>query len=489
MKRRAKYSKIYTNLIFAFLIVIAPIYIVSLKINEYGEQAVREEIEHSMQSRVHFYIHLLENEFSRIVYMQKAFINDRELLRLGTASQALSSNEFREAVYSVNSRLKSMMNSSEYIADADVFLPEAERIVSVVSLFDKLPTEEYEALKSTDGSNPFVYWNNRLFVSFPYSELALINNESPVFLVSAEISQKEVTEVLDRLKIDSRGGAMIIGVDGEWIVSSDGERSIEMRAALPAIAGKKTDPGGTISLFEIEGERHWVAMERSDSLGITLAMYMPEEALLGKHKRYEGWFWLLSGISVLVVALFSYWIFRQIHQPIKRLVRAFEQVEKGNLAVSVTENRSDEFNYLYRQFNAAVKKIDELIHEVYEQKYRANLSELRHLQSQINPHFLYNSFFILSRMTKYEDYESINKLSNYLGAYFRFITRTHAEEVSMEEEAEHAKTYVHIQTFRFEERIEADFAELPGEYAGVRTPRLILQPIVENVYEHGLKNK
>ncbi|ULL17104.1 HAMP domain-containing protein [Paenibacillus sp. H1-7] len=488
---RTKLLSIYPKLIFTFLIVIAPIYIISMKMNEFGEQTVRKEVENSMQSRVHFYIRLLENEFNRIVHMQKEFVNDKDLRKLSTAASIISDIEFREAVYSVNTRMKAMMNSSIYIAETTAFLPSEDRMISSLTLYDKLPAEQYEALKaaSKELSNPFVYWRDRLFISFPYSDLALINKVDPIFLLSAELSQPELTEVLSRLKIDGSGGAMVIGKGGAWTVSSDPDA--EMAESIkPLIELTPTESAeGSFRVVELNRERYWISYESSPSLGITLLMYMPEAEMLGSQHRYREWFWKLSGISLLVIFVFSYWIFRQIHQPMRQLVRAFQSVESGNLSVSIKQDRSDEFHYLYKQFNVMVKRINELIHEVVEQKYRANISELRQLQSQISPHFLYNSFFVLSRMAKYEEYDNINRLSGYLGSYFRFITKTHIDEVILLEEVNYARTYVQIQNFRFEERIRAEFDELPAQFEHLRVPRLILQPVVENVYEHGMRNK
>ena len=498
MKLRKRLSSIYAKLIAAFLIVLVPVYIISLVMNEQGEASVRREIENSMKSRVSFYIRLLENDLFRIIQMQKEFINDRELRRLSLAASIMDDVEFREAVYAINARLKTMMNSNNYISDADVFLPEQERVVSAVQFYDKLPSEEYEALKkfSSRNDHPFVYWDNRLFVSFPYSlGLALMNDEDPVFLVSAEISQHEIREVLQRLKIDGSGGAMLIGQDGLWSVSTESDEQM-VKAVLPLLGQQAAEEGGiaeqrdgVFTTAELDGRKHWIAYHESPNLEISLLMYIPEDEMLGPQARNRIWFWLLSGVSVIVSVWFSYWIFRQIHMPIKRLVRAFQRVEDGNLNIEIKEKRSDEFYFLYQQFNGMVSRINELIHEVYEQKYRANLSELRQLQSQINPHFLYNSFFVLSRMAKYEDYESITRLSNYLGSYFQFVTRNHSDEVPLAEEVNYARTYVHIQDFRFEDRIKIEFDELPEAFHGIRVPRLIVQPVVENVYEHGLKNK
>ncbi|GIP34124.1 histidine kinase [Paenibacillus sp. J2TS4] len=491
MNLHVKLTSLYSKLFLAFLIVIVPIYVISLTMNEYGEKTIRKEVKNSMQSRVNFYIRLLENEFNRIIHMQKAFVNDRELRMLSTAAAIMGDIEYRDTVYTINSRLKAMMNSSVYIADADVFLPKEDRIITAVSFYEKMPHDKFKALKAVSSRprNPFVFWDGRLFVSFPYSDLALINKEEPVFLLSAEISQTEIAEVLERMKIGSSGGAMIIGQQGEWAIASEDDKDTQqvMLKLLSSHSGVQS--AGDFDIVEIDGKRNWVSFDYSPSLGIALFMHIPEEEMLGSQARYRLWFWMLSGISLLVVAVFSFWIFRQVHLPMKRLVRAFHRVEDGNLVVTIREDRSDEFSYLYKQFNTMVKRINELIHEVYEQKYRANLSELRQLQSQISPHFLYNSFFILSRMAKYENYESITKLSNYLGSYFRYVTRTNMEEVPLKEEVSFARTYVQIQTFRFEDRIRVEYSELPKEFEMISIPRLILQPIVENVYEHGLKNK
>ena len=113
--------------------------------------------------------------------------------------------------------------------------------------------------------------------------------------------------------------------------------------------------------------------------------------------------------------------------------------------------------------------------------------ELKQLQSQINPHFLYNSFFNIYRLAKDEDYENLTCFTQYLGSYYQYITRSASDEVSLLDEYNHAKTYCNIQQMRFHNRLELKMAPLPEAFAGYRVPRLIMQPIIENAFEHGLK--
>src|SRR5690606_13977204 len=99
----------------------------------------------------------------------------------------------------------------------------------------------------------------------------------------------------------------------------------------------------------------------------------------------------------------------------------------------------------------------ELIHQVYEQQLRAQSSELKQLQSQINPHFLYNTYFILYRLAKLNDNESIARFSHYLGDYFQYITRNASEDIPLEMEFKHAMTYAEIENIRFNNRIQVHF--------------------------------
>lgn len=134
-------------------------------------------------------------------------------------------------------------------------------------------------------------------------------------------------------------------------------------------------------------------------------------------------------------------------------------------------------------------QISRLIDEVYVQTNLAQRAQLKQLQAQINPHFLYNSFFVLSRRVKRHDFENAQELAKHLGNYFQFLARNESDFVMLRQEVEHAKSYAAIQGTRFISRLSIEFGELPVECEGILVPRLILQPLLENAFEHGLENK
>jgi two-component system, sensor histidine kinase YesM len=116
-------------------------------------------------------------------------------------------------------------------------------------------------------------------------------------------------------------------------------------------------------------------------------------------------------------------------------------------------------------------------------------AELKQLQYQINPHFLYNSLLIIYSLVKMGDSECAMKLARHMGNYYQYITRSSSEEVPLVKEITHAKDYVGIQRIRFSNRIKAEFEEIPEGMQNFIVPRLIVQPIIENSYNHGLKDK
>jgi two-component system sensor histidine kinase YesM len=227
---------------------------------------------------------------------------------------------------------------------------------------------------------------------------------------------------------------------------------------------------------------------KSDYLDMVLCKYIPENQVFASLKKYHITFWVFTLAALIIITLFTFSTNRFINRPLSKLVNSFREVEGGNLEIRIRHDHNDEFGYLYKRFNAMVENLDVLIHQVYKQKILAQKAELKHLQSQINPHFLYNSFFSLHNMVVNGDYENVELFTRQLGTYFQFVTRSAADVIPLEKEVAHARIYADIQSRRFRNRIKLEFEDLPEELRNIPVPRLIVQPLIENAFEHGLKN-
>lgn len=197
---------------------------------------------------------------------------------------------------------------------------------------------------------------------------------------------------------------------------------------------------------------------------------------------------VVVGMGLLFWLIIS-WANRAVNKPIRKIMGAFEKVRSGDLEVRIFHKANDEFGYIYDSFNNTVEKIDTLIHNVKEQKELLQNAELMQLQSQINPHFLYNSFYNIKFLAQNEEYQQIETLVTALARYYRFINKETSMDVSLADEVAHMENYIEIQQLRFGDKIKVEKEPVPESVAGIKVPKLILQPIIENAYNYGLKDK
>ena len=178
-------------------------------------------------------------------------------------------------------------------------------------------------------------------------------------------------------------------------------------------------------------------------------------------------------------------ISRSIYRPIQNLCQGMEAVEQGDFSIRYMTNSDDEFGVLGKRFNLMLEQIQLLIKQIYEDQRKLKNSELRALQSQIQPHFLYNSLdsiIWLLRMGKSQDAE---KMLTELSALFKISLSKGKEIISIYEELQHLKSYLFIINMiygkKFDYQIECD----PSLYS-YRTLKLLLQPLVENAIIHSV---
>ncbi|WP_158301550.1 sensor histidine kinase [Paenibacillus mesophilus] len=475
-------SSIFVKNIVLFMLFAVPMYGISLLINHSGSEHVKEQIFGSMQSRVHFYLNSLEEEISRVNRLKKQFITDDDLQRLSALALQMSNYDKRGAILRIQQKLQNVVDSSLYVNEASVHIPLIDRTISNAYYDEDVALSKIETLarESESRGSPFVVWNNELLIvqSAPRQM-----NGTTAYLAEIKLSEQKLRQTLVHITNETKGGAMLIDRERRWMLSSDGDdaRHEQWVRELASAGDQKT--------AAIAGEDYWLTYDYSEFLGAFLAVYVPEEQFMGWKRKYRLVIWLVTAVSLLFAGLFSYWNYRLIHKPLIRLVHAFRKMEKGDLQVRLEHRHEDEFRYLYDQFNATTARLNTLISEVYEQKIRSQRSELKQLQSQINPHFLYNSFFVLYRMAQRHDHDNVARFTEHLGHYFRFITRSDADEVTLEEEYEHMKAYTEIQRTRFSRSVETDIMPLPDRAKDVEVPRLILQPLVENAFHHALEHK
>lgn len=479
---------ILPKLLGTFLLIILPLYIISLRIHQIGESNVKKEISVSMSSRIAFYMQTLEAEVGRIKKLQNQYMIDDDIDDLSAIPFTLSTYENMLAQQRIQAKLNVLKSASLYVKEASIYIPAIKKSIYTDTINDELPQQHVEELVSLSAklTSPFVYWHDHLYLNVIYPDPRLYGPD-PLYMIQVQVDEAQVSAFLNGISNYEEAGAMLFDRDQGWRITGHPNDSLmdaitkELDGSMPTDADSKQ--------VTVQGQRYLIFSQKSNALDATLVTYLPEKLVLGSLRPYQNWFWVLSAASVLLVVVFSYHIYRVIHTPLRKLVAAFRRLERGEANIEIRHRNHDEFEYLYTRFNSTTHKLKQLISEVYESRIRSQRSELKQLQSQINPHFLYNTYFMIHRMARALDVDNLLTATQYLGEYFRFITRNTADEVTLEEEVGHTMAYIRVQMLRFSNRIRTEADELPGDCRHVVVPRLILQPILENAYEHGLKDQ
>lgn len=480
---------IFQKIIFIFLIVLLPLSSLSLITNLTNGNLLKQKIKNMMHIKVKSYSQMFDAEINYIVKLKQHYLFDDDLRNLSRLSDTLDPFERTAAINRLSKKLLLFKEASQLVESVSVYIPAIHKTISHAPFPQKSNSREQRAGGHADLGHAALM---EPAIVVDGEQMRLLIPDSP-YLGEAAICTFEIVLSMERIKetflgMIDEGNMAFIFADARyaWKVTN-----MELQAAdMQAIVALPQQADGVASANVRIGETSFFSVaQQSQSTQTSLMVVVPQSELFSLVKRNTYLLLVFSIISVLIIILFSSWIYHIIHKPLKVMVRGLRKVEKGDLDVYLQHHNDDEFQYLYEQYNMMISRLKVMIHEVYEQKIRSQQAELKQLQSQINPHFLYNTLFVLHRMAAAYGLDDVTRFTDSLGKYFLYLTRTGQDEVCLSEEWENAKSYTEIQHIRFSERIKVDWGTLPAAYEMLKMPRLVIQPLLENAYKYGLEKK
>ncbi|MGI2297033.1 sensor histidine kinase [Paenibacillus sp. GXUN7292] len=478
-------SSIFKKIMAAFLAALLPLMAITWMINEQGAKNIRNEISGSIMNTTRFYLDSLDKEADRINRYLPIYVMDRDLMELAATGGEMSSYERSRKILDIQHRLDLMKNSSPFIREAKAYVPLLSRTILSAGYEPSMDEVEFEAMQPNKRlyTEPFTYWHEKIFITMQYPAGKA---KDPLYIVGVELSDNKIKETLTQIG-NSRGGqTALFNLERGWEIKSGYDTGLyEQMKQLAESKQLKEDHEG-YETVTYDGKRFLTVYKYSAVWNSYVITSIPEHMILGSLQVYQKLFWWACALAVLIVLFFAYFLIRLIYRPLMRLVHSFRKIQQNRLEPIVASSGKDEFGYLYQAFNDTVKSLKTLIEENYEQQIRNQRSELKRLQSQINPHFLYNCFFVLCRLIKSDKQkEKAYQFCLYIGQYFQFITRDNDDDITLEQELSHSRTYVEMQRICYGDRIDVLFEAEDGP---IVVPRLILQPIIENAYKYALGN-
>lgn len=247
---------------------------------------------------------------------------------------------------------------------------------------------------------------------------------------------------------------------------------------------EKYEPENPESLKYLK-ENYRCYVTEIEETGWTVCIYQPKALFMDSVRKliFESVPIIILCIIALIVT--GYLFSRSIVKPLERLTENMNQIQLGFRKVTVNSGSNDEAGVLIRAFRRMMEEMNRLISEVYEGQIRLQNTEMKALQAQINPHFLYNSLSIINWKAIEAGNTDISKVTLALSTYYRTSLNRGETMTSVENEISNIRAYLKIQlimhdnSFRVMETIDPDIMQY-------RIPKLILQPLVENSIDHGL---
>lgn len=319
-----------------------------------------------------------------------------------------------------------------------------------------------------------------------FSLSAAIMEENKILgIVLIDMSYKNLTDMCNDIQLGEKGYVYIVG-QGQEMIYHPKQQLIYSGILQEDLARVMQQEEG--SFTEVLEDKRLVTVHSLEQVGwrVVGVSYIGE--LLVSKQEIIIPLIILTLLALVVAFLISKRIASQTAKPIRELTEHMQEIELGKLGVEIdTQSDTEEIQCLTASFKEMVYKIEGLIEQVEDNQKKLRKSELKVLQSQINPHFLYNSLDTIIWLGERGECEKVVQMTAALARYFRLSLSKGKEVITIYEEVEHVKHYLQIQKIRYANKLTYTIEVSPDIFDEMIV-KIVLQPLVENALYHGIKD-
>lgn len=320
----------------------------------------------------------------------------------------------------------------------------------------------------------------------PTPKLMKIVKCSETIALGATIDIRKTMEPLKFFEMDRGGGIVITDSNGVKLVDSN--LSAGMASVIQASVIRMDPQEETIETIQSSQADYMIFSRASDYAPIRYSVIIPETIVLKRLPFFQNALYFIPVGGVVILLLYFMFLQNVLLRPMNKLIRAMNQIMRGNFSARLDEDKTTEFIIVNRTFNQMISEITSLKINVYEEKLRTKEAEFKHLQAQIKPHFYLNSLNIINSLVVTKQYDLIHRMTRYLAEYFRFSISTNQSRVLLVQELRHTQNYLEIQKLRFPGQLSYEI-ELKEDCEQADILPLSIQTFVENAILHGFVDR
>lgn len=394
--------------------------------------------------------------------------------------------------------LNNFVNARRDIANIFI-VTEDDRIISndgSLTLNDNIALKEQEWYNKAMNSDQLVVSTSRIqnMISGEYnwviscsSSLLDPKTGEKLGVLLIDLNFKFIDDLCSGIKLGNKGYLFILDEQGDLVYHPKQQLIYSSLYEEPIDELLKVTDGNILIKFKNKKAKQYT-ISSVDFAGWRIIGAVYVEDLLAYSAPLQRYFILSAFIAIIFTVILTLYISKQILNPLKELLSGMRQMKKGDFSIQVPVDSENEIARLGHSFNSMARKTNELIIQIRHEQEQKRKNELKALQAQINPHFLYNTLDSIIWMAELKDYKSVKLMTSALAKLFRIGISKGREVIPIREEMEHIKNYLKIQEMRYSEQLDYDIFIEESIYE-FGTVKLILQPIVENAIYHGVKYK
>lgn len=329
--------------------------------------------------------------------------------------------------------------------------------------------------------------NNKSYLSFikKIANAGRINDF--IGIISAEVPQSVFQEIAKQASTTPDTDVLIFNSYNQ-LIAQYGESTYSIETILNAFKTENIQSNRPVQQIYLDDVSYIAGMQGIDGTDWSVVLLTPMDDVLGSATLYRNQMYktslLLFVFGIPIILLISH----SITSRLRILEQEMREVARGKLDPIKEDNANDEIGKLTHTFNYTITQISSLMKEQYRLGQEIKSLELNVLQSQINPHFLYNTLDLINWLGLYNNVPDVVKASTALANFYK-LSLGHGEQiVTLENEINHAAVYVEIQNMRFGNRISLS-NQIPQELYQYKMLKITLQPLVENAIQHGIRER
>ena len=483
--KRFRDFSIRTKLIIGFLAILLPlVLILSIVFYSYSAKIVlKQSLEQTREIVEQFSISL--DNYMGLMRNKMEILADSP-----TIQEELNTHQDKEDIkndsfYSRNKRIRRIMlqiYSSVTMNDVEIYgINETNHYLSLWSKKYEIPDKDilFENANLSKGRSVLVNNINDADTIQMIKMVKDLQTYKPIGYIRFGLKRNYIEKMAKNINFGSDGSVVIFDENLNKI------SGIAHDSVLSKLLKEKPSIG---NFSYSEGKNEYTAVHiHSDSTGWTTVGVIPLRYI---NKDLAGIRYLTVIIIVLTIIIgvtVSVIIAQSLILPLENTVNALEKFSRGDFAVRLKENRCDEIGKLNRIFNKAIKEINELMQKVTQSEILNKEMEFKTLQSQMNPHFLYNTLDTINWLAFKEKQTEICNLVAAISSLIRASISNKKSIITIEQELDYVKNYIYIQHIRYKDRFDIIY-DIDESLLKQAVPKLIIQPIVENAIIHGIEN-